>query len=91
MEVHGPCCITQQKRTNPPNNPIPLSKKSPSSKLGDIFYGNLQIFCAASFQGRSSSRISGLVRKFMFEITVSNNSKYLKTSSPVAFAVSTML
>ena len=71
--------------------PHSLKPKIPESKLGDLFHGNLQIFCVSSFQGSSSSMISGLVRNSMLGRTVSNNSKYLKTSSLFAFAVSTML
>ena len=76
--------------TYPPNNIPPLNKRSPSCG-SRITHVALQIFCTDIFHGISSSRISGLVRNSMLGRTVSNNSKYLKTSSPFAFAVSTML
>ena len=74
----------------PPNNIPPLNKRFPSCG-SRITHVALQIFCTDIFHGISSSRISGLVRNSMLGRTVSNNSKYLKTSSPFAFAVSTML
>ena len=74
------------------NRPITshLNKRSPSIGSG-ITHIALQVFCTDSFQGRSSSRISGFVRNAMLGSTVRSSSKYLKTSRRFALAVSTIL
>ena len=68
----------------------PQKHRSPSRSPG-ITHIALQILYTDSFQGRSSSSISGFVRNSMLGSTVSNSSKYLNTSSLFALAVSTML
>ena len=76
----------------PPNKTPPITKVNPRvAARGLMLHNTLQIFCTESFQGRSSFRISGLVRNSILGRTVRRSSKYLNTSRLFAFAVSAIL